>query len=132
MQIFRDRAKKTLFVSQERYIRKVLERCNMENCHGCKTPMDTKLDLTKPEEATIVGTVEYQSLVGSVMYAMLASRPDLAYAVSTLSKFNSCPAAAHHAAAKRVLRYLQETKEYGLLYRGQEDTTFPEPVCYTD
>jgi transposase InsO family protein len=132
MQIFRDRAKRSLFVSQKRYICKVLERCNMENCHGCKTPMDTKLVLTKPEEATVVGTVEYQSLVGSVMYAMLGSRPDLAYAVSTLSKFNSCPAAEHHAAAKRVLRYLQETKEYGLFYHGQEDAAFPEPVCYTD
>jgi hypothetical protein len=95
--------------------------------------MDTKLTLLKPEKDEVVGTVEYQSLVGSIMYAMLGTRPDLAYAISTLSKFNSCPATEHHAAAKRVLRYLQETKEHGLYYRGgQEDSTFPEPTCYTD
>jgi len=133
MQITRDRSRKILFVSQERYISKVLERCKMENCHGCKTPMDTKLVLTKPENNEIVGTVEYQSLVGSIMYAMLGTRPDLAYTVSTLSKFNSCPAVMHHAAAKRALRYLQGTKDYGLLYcGGQDGSTFPEPICYTD
>jgi hypothetical protein len=66
------------------------------------------------------------------MYAMLGTRPDIAYAVSTLSKFNSCPAPEHHAAAKRVLRYLQETKTHGLLYCGQDDSNFPEPICYTD
>jgi transposase InsO family protein len=132
MQITRDRTRRTLFLGQERYTQKILERCKMESCHGCKTPMDTKLVLTKPNDEEIVGTVEYQSLVGSIMYAMLGTRPDIAYAVSTLSKFNSCPAPEHHAAAKRVLRYLQETKTHGLLYCGQDDSNFPEPICYTD
>ena len=133
MQIIRNRGKRTMLVGQERYAAKVLERCNMESCHGCKTPMDTKLVLTKPDEDEISGVIEYQSLVGSLMYAMLGTRPDLAYAVSTLSKFNSEPAEEHHAAAKRILRYRKETKDYGLLYEGEtEEDSFPEPLCYTD
>ena len=72
-------------------------------------------------------------LVGSLMYAMLGTRPDLAYAVSTLSKFNSEPAEEHHATAKRTLPYLKETKDYGLLYKGEMNKhNFPEPLCYTD
>lgn len=133
MQITRDRKERTLFVGQERYAMKILERCKMEACHGCKTPMNTKLELTKPREDEVTGVVEYQSLVGSIMYAMLGTRPDLAYAVSTLSKFNSGPGEVHHGAAKRVLRYLKETKDYGLSYQGEkDDTIFPEPICYTD
>ena len=105
----------------------------MESCHGCKTPMDTKLVLTKPDKDEISGVLEYQSLVGSLMYAMLGTRPDLVYAVSTVSKFNSEPAEEHHAAAKRTLRYLKETMDYGSLYKGETDReSFPEPLCHTD
>ena len=120
-------------VGQERYATKVLERCNMESCHDCKTPMDTKLVLTKPDKDEISGVLEYQSPVGSLMYAMLGTRPDLAYAVSTLSKFNSIPAEEHHAAAKRTLRYLKETKDHGLLYkREMNKESFSESLCYMD
>ena len=133
MQIDRDRGERTKLVGQERYATKVLERCNMEFCHSCKTPMDTKLVLTKPDKDEISGVLEYQSLVGSLMYAMLGTRPDLAYAVSTLSKLNSEPVEEHHAAAKRTLSYLKGTKDNGLLYEGETDReSFLEPLCYTD
>ena len=133
MHIDRNRGERKMFVGQVRYATKVPERCNMESCHGCKTPMDTKLVLTKPDKDEISGVLEYQSLVGSLMYSMLGTRPDLAYAVSTLSKFNSETAEEHHAAAKRTLRYLKETKGYGLLYEGVTDReSFPEPLCYMD
>ena len=68
------------------------------------------------------------------MYAMLGTRPDLAYAVSLLSKFNSCPITAHHSAMGRVLQYLQITKNMGILYKGEpkSTSTIPEPACYTD
>ena len=105
MQITRDRPKRTRFLDQERYIRKVLQRCQMENCNGFIIPMDTNLSLNRPDQENIIGIQEYQSLVGNIMYAMIGTRPDLAYTISTLSKFNFCPAVEHHGAAKRVLRY---------------------------
>jgi len=132
MQIERDRKNRTMFICQTRYFNRVLEQCKMHDCKGCKTPMDPKINLTKPSEKDIVGVTEYKSLIGSIMYGMLGTRPDLGYAISTLSKFNDCPAMEHHAAAKRVIRYLQHSKDYGLVFSGKDITTFPEPVCYTD
>src|SRR5271170_1037327 len=72
---------------------------------------------------------EYQAMVGSLMYAMLCTRPDLAYAIQQLSQFNSNPTNAHFQAAKRVFRYLQSTQTTGLIYNGN----ITSPVqCYCD
>ena len=132
MQIERDRKNRKMFIGQKRYFQKILEQCKMQDCNGCHTPMDPREDLKKPDDKDITGIIEYQSLVGSIMYGMLGTRPDLGYSISTLSKFNSCPAIEHHSAAKRVLRYLQKTKDYGLMFTGKSASEFPEPKCYTD
>jgi len=58
----------------------------------------------------------YQSAVGSLMYAMLGSRPDLAYSVGLVSQFNHCPKPEHWIAVKRIFRYLIATKSYALWY----------------
>ena len=60
--------------------------------------------------------------------------PDLAYVVSALSKFNSCPITAHYSAMGRVLRYLETTKNMGILYTGEPNLTsaISELACYTD
>ena len=97
--------------------------------------MDGKAVLAPPEDpAEVVDRSGYQAMVGSVMYAMLGTRPDLAYTISALSKFNTNPITGHHSAVKRTLRYLQQTKTYGITSCGDQGTTqaFPEPVCYTD
>ena len=65
--------------------------------------METKLSLVKLDAKDIINELEYQSLVGSIMYRMLGTCPDLAYSTSTLSKSNSCPGSEHHEVAKRVL-----------------------------
>jgi hypothetical protein len=58
----------------------------------------------------------YQSMVGSVIYAMLGTQPELAYPISILSRFNARPTTAHYKAAKRTLRYLQPTKNFEITY----------------
>jgi len=68
---------------------------------GISKPVDEKL---------------YQSLVGSLLYAALATRPDIQHAVSIVAKYNSAPSQAHLTAAKRILRYLNSTKELSLCY----------------
>ena len=80
-----------------------------------------------------VNRVEYQSKVGNIMYAMLVTCPDLAYAVFALSKFNHCPITTCHSAMGRVFRYIQ-TKNMGILYKGElhSTSTIPEPACYRD
>ena len=79
-----------------------------------------------------MGVTEYKSLIGSIMYAILGTRPDLGYAISTLSKFNDCPGYKEHKARKRVIRYLQQSKDYVLVLTDGDAEAFPEPVCYTD
>ena len=78
-----------------------------------------------------VNRVKYQSKVGNIMYAMLGTRPDLSYAISALSKFNSCPITTHHSAMGRVLREPQTTKNMGILYKGEPNSTsaIPEVAC---
>jgi len=75
-----------MFIGQKRYLNRILEQCKMQDCKGCRTPMDPKENLAKPEDKDITGTTEYKSLVGSVMYAMLGTRPDLGYAISMLKQ----------------------------------------------
>src|SRR5258707_5229884 len=58
----------------------------------------------------------YLQVIGSVMYAMLGTRPDIAYAVSTLSRFASRPGTPHVRALKHLLRYLKGSANYGITY----------------
>jgi hypothetical protein len=83
-------------------------------------PMDPGTELTKTEPTenlTPEDKTTYQSIVGSLMYAMLGTRPDIAYAVGSVSQFNSAPGNQHWTAVtKRILRYLKGTAHYGLTY----------------
>ena len=99
MHIERDRDARTIFLNQTRYITKNLERFGMQDCKGISTPMEAAaLPLCPIDPAEAIKRTEYQSKVGKVMYAKLGTRPDLAFAVSALSKYNSSPITAHHSA----------------------------------
>ena len=68
MQIERDRRNRKMFVGQQRYFDRILEQCKMQDCKGCKTPMDPNVNPVKPEDKDIVGVTEFKSLVGGIMY----------------------------------------------------------------
>jgi hypothetical protein len=102
-------------LSQDFFIRSVIRRFGMDNCNGVWTPLESR----PPLEFNALGTEDqrlYQSLIGSVMYIMLGTRPDLAYTISALSKYSASAGEDHLSLAKRVLRYLQQTKDLGLIY----------------
>jgi hypothetical protein len=93
----------------------------MEDCKPAASPMVTgvKLLKTDPQDTEASGAsldVPYASAVGALMYAALATRPDIAYAVTALCQFMSAPAISHWNAAKRVFRYLQGTQQHELVY----------------
>ena len=70
------------------------------------------------------------SLVSSLMYLSITTRPDIAYAARVLARFNSNPGLAHWQAAKHVLRYLKGTIDHKLVY---QPSTSPEPfITYSD
>ncbi|CAB0004503.1 unnamed protein product, partial [Nesidiocoris tenuis] len=88
----------------------------MENCKPIGSPMDPKTKLTPSEEKS-QENLPYQNLIGCLMYLSVATRPDISFAVSYLSQFNSCYNSQHWNAAKRVLRYLKGTMDFSLTYQ---------------
>lgn len=117
------RSKDTFMLDQEKYITEILTRFNMADCKAVKTPIEVGLkfdgNVKEPYDCP------YQHVIGCLLYVAQATRPDIAYAVNTLSRFNKEPKSEHWAAVKRVLRYLQGTKHYKLTYtkHGQSEIT---------
>ena len=122
IEITRDRANGTLTISQTKYIESILEKEKMDNANPVSTPLDPNVKLEPLEPHSDAPTINgsYASLTGSLMYAAIGTRPDIAYAVNKLCSFNNNPGMAHWSAAKRVLRYLKGTKNLGLTYKKGE------------
>lgn len=121
MEITRDRPNRTIYLSQAGYIDKVIRNFDLSGLSPVKTPMDPQEHFEKSDEgyeATEYLRKWYQSAVGSLMYAMLGTRPDLAYAVSVVSRYSSNPNDKHQKAVKRIFRYLNGTVDLTLTYRG--------------
>jgi hypothetical protein len=121
MEIIRDRPNRELRLAQTAYIRKVLREFGMSEAKTVDTPMETssKLGPALPDyQAPAIFRREYQSAVGSLMYAMLGTRPDIAFAVSVVSRFSANPNPSHMVSVKRIMRYLGATAHMGLVFRG--------------
>lgn len=73
-----------------------------------------------------MSSVPYQSAIGAIMYAMLGTRPDIAYAVTALSQFSHNPGPIHWSGVKRLLRYLRGTMDYKLTYSGSSSSSPPD------
>jgi hypothetical protein len=102
-------------LSQETYIDTMIKRFGMEDSRNVSNPLDPNVRLENDEcEDNPADRMLYLSLIGSLMYAALGSRPDISFAVRSLSRYNSAPLATHLTAAKRVLRYLKSTSAFRL------------------
>uniref|UniRef100_A0A1X7SF09 Reverse transcriptase Ty1/copia-type domain-containing protein n=1 Tax=Amphimedon queenslandica TaxID=400682 RepID=A0A1X7SF09_AMPQE len=84
------------------------------------TSADINVKLAQDNEGIPVDPTEYQSIVGSLLYVAIATRPDIAQAVGIVSKFNSKPSQIHLSAAKRILRYLKGTSDLVLKFQQSE------------
>jgi hypothetical protein len=108
-----NRDENSISLSQETYIDTMIKRFGMENSRNVSNPLDPDVRLENEEcEDNPADRTLYLSLVGSLMYAALGSHPDISFAVSSLSRYNSAPLATHLTAAKRVLRYLKSTSAF--------------------
>jgi hypothetical protein len=126
--IDRNRATKEVTLHQSSYIEGLLRRYEHDNCNPVSTPMipGTKLSRKDDESKSLIGKEIswYKQLVGSLMYIMIATRPDLAFTMSRLSKFFDSPTEEHATAAKRVLRYLKGTTGKGIIYTPSTKKSF--------
>ncbi|CAL1393260.1 unnamed protein product [Linum trigynum] len=126
MRISRDRRNGNFWLSQERYIERVLERFNMSKAKAVSTPLGGhfKLSLkhcpTSEEEKVAMKNVPYASAVGSLMYAMVCTRLDIAHAVGIVSRFLSNPWKEHWRAVKWILRYLRGTSRVCLCFSNDK------------
>ncbi|CAL1399156.1 unnamed protein product [Linum trigynum] len=122
MEIYRDRSKKKLFLSQKSYIQKILSRFGMSSAKPLNTPNVSNVHLSSayaPQseaEKEYMSRVPYASAVGSLMYAMVCTRPDLAHVVSVVSRFMIQPGKEHWQAVKRIFRYLKGTPDVGISF----------------
>ncbi|PWA98998.1 hypothetical protein CTI12_AA013410 [Artemisia annua] len=109
------RTQNGLVLSQAHYVDKILNTHNAGDSGLARTPIDTSKHLSKNRGAG-VAQLEYSRIIGMLMYLMTSTRPDLAYAVSRLSRYTSNPSYAHWGAMIRVLHYLRYSRDYGLHY----------------
>ena len=134
MRIERDRSSNKLYLSQEKYIEKVLCKFKMDNAKAVSCPLaahfklSTKQCPSTDEKKKKMQHVSYASVVGSLMYAMVCTRPDIAHSVSTVSRFMSNQGRPHWEAVKWILRYLRGSTNLKLCFGSSE----PVLVAYTD
>jgi hypothetical protein len=117
MRIQRDRQARTITVDQEQYITRALERYGMQQCKPVSTP--EALGATKDQHESLDQPADrqrYMEIVGTLMYAAISSRPDIAHAVHYLASNMQAPTRRHMLAAERVLRYLAHTRDIGLVF----------------
>ncbi|KAL5812783.1 hypothetical protein ACOSQ3_027733 [Xanthoceras sorbifolium] len=128
MRIKRDTKSGTLLLSQAEYIKKVLSRFNMQDAKPVSTPLGIHFRLSKEqspkteEERTHMAKVLYASAIGSLMYAMVCTRPDIAQAVGAVSRYMNNPGKIHWEAVKWILRYLRGTTNKTLCFKGGDTT----------
>ncbi|SGY12337.1 BQ5605_C072g12892 [Microbotryum silenes-dioicae] len=101
---------------QRQYLLDVLARFNMSDCNPCKSPMEANLQLSPEPDTDSADNAIYRSMIGSLMYAVVATRPDLAHSVGYLSRFVGKAGNTHLEAAKRVLRYIKGSLDLGIHY----------------
>lgn len=129
MQVQNNREDGSLKLSQEAYAETILKRFEMISCKEINTPMEGNIAILKETSENLITNVPYRELIGSIMYLMLGTRPDLCYSIGVLSQFSEEHGLKHWKACKRVLRYIQKTKTYGLFYQA---TSKPKLHIYSD
>ncbi|WJZ97236.1 hypothetical protein VitviT2T_015857 [Vitis vinifera] len=121
-------------LSKAAYIDKVLVKFAMENSKKGNLPSRHGVHLSKeqcpktPQDEEKMRRVPYASAVGSLMYAMLCTRPNICFAVGVVSRYQSNPGLDHWVAVKHILKYLRRKRNYMLVYSSRELI----PIGYTD
>lgn len=119
MDIVRDREKEVLYLSQSEYLKKVIRSFRMEYSKSSQTLIGAHFKLSKVkehDECVDTHVTPYSSAVGSIMYGMVGSRPDLAYGIGIVSRFMSNSGHVHWEAVKCLLIYIKGTTDLRLMF----------------
>ncbi|KAK2378599.1 hypothetical protein QL285_066488 [Trifolium repens] len=116
---------------QKKYMKELLVRFNMLGCNPAETPMETNTKLCLDENGEVVNSTLYKQMVGSLRY-LCNSRPDMSFAVGVVSRFVDTPKKSHMTAVKRILRYVQGTLEYGILFPSNNNNIVNQLIGFSD
>ncbi|KAH9687903.1 hypothetical protein KPL70_014941 [Citrus sinensis] len=109
-----------IFISQESYAKEILKRFKMNDCKPISTPVECGVKLSKYDEGEDIDPTFFKSLVGSLRY-LTCTRPNILYAVGLVSRYMENPKTTHFKVAKRILRYINGTTNFDLLYSFSND-----------
>lgn len=144
MRITRDRKARTITLDQELYVTKALEKYGYTECKVAPTPEVVGLDVSA--DAALDAPTDrdrYMEMTGTLMYAAVATRLDIAHAAHQLACYMQAPTARHMLAAERIMRYLAGTRDVGLVFgahsgptvgdsRGRQTQQLIDVCCYAD
>lgn len=105
----------SLLMRQTKLITALLSNTRMESCNGISSPLTTSVDLSIKDQNPIDESFDYRSVIGSILYLAVKTRPDIAVAASMLAQHVESPSRVQQGGAKRVLRYLKATKDAALI-----------------
>lgn len=117
-----------IFICQRKYAAELIERFGMQNYNFVCNPIVPGQKVGRDEAGVKVDSTLYKQMVGSLMY-LTATRPDLMFVVSLISRFMANPTELHFGTAKRIMRYVKGTLEFGIWYQREGKS---ELLGYTD
>ncbi|KAL4011543.1 hypothetical protein IC575_028603 [Cucumis melo] len=117
-----------IFISQEKYAKNIVKKFCLDQSQDKRTPAATHAKITKDSIGTAVDHKLYRSMIGSLLY-LIASRPDIVYAVGICARYQSDPRISHLNAVKRIIKYVHGTTNFEILYSYD---TSSEQVRYCD
>ena len=136
IQVIQDPSQGIIQINQKSYIESLLKKYNMSKCKGIATPLPISLK-TKTSTSSMTQTSDmvafpYANILGGIRYLVTCTRPDICFAANFLSRYMQAPSPIHTQHLKRLLRYLQETKDFGITYSACQPLTTPYLTCYSD
>ena len=135
VKIYRDKSRLLIGLSQSTYLDKVLKKFKMDQSKRGFLPVLQGVKLSKTqcpttaEDREKMRSVPYASAIGSIMYAMLCTRPDVCLAISLEGRYQSNPGVGHWTAVKKILKYLKRTKDMFLVYGGDKELIINGYIC---
>ncbi len=124
MKIRRDRSRKTLTLLQTTYLEAVLKKFDMKDCASVAISMKASVPnsvLPSTEQADEATIYWYEASVGSLMYAMMTTRSDIAFALSVASRYCSNPSQTHVGLVTRIFKYIKGTLNVSITFKGSTE-----------
>ncbi|KAK2353501.1 putative mitochondrial protein [Trifolium repens] len=122
---------KGMILHQAKYATEILRKFEMLDCNSSVTPADTRAKIEEDTSSDAVDSTMFRQLIGSLRY-LCQTRPDISYAVGYVSRFMSKPLKCHLLAAKRILRYINGTIHYGVVFPYSKDNGKLELSGFSD